>query len=171
MDKKTARKIMANADAGKKPGGRGKRTVAEQKYGSNHSWSQGVNRKEESIVNALDSKRMLEKYAPLLEKLADQKVGVDQFLQDVSPALVAQLLNVAMTDFDGRNRLSALKDLLDRAGYGATKRVSVGIGVIDPNAPRAQLEAQVLGLASKTRALEIEEDDVTDVEPEDSFEA
>lgn len=166
MDAKEAARLMANADTGQKKNGK-YRPAEEPALRQDSDWARYTNHKENAMLDAIDQKRVIERYVDAIEKMQQGKLSPEQFMGKLAPDVLLQLLQIAVADPSSKMRLDAAKDFLDRAGLSAVKKMTLGVGQIDPNAPRAQLEAQIEGLARKTRAIEIEDDvfDVDDAEP------
>lgn len=113
---------------------------------------------EDRMVDAIDQKRFLTKYADWIEKLQNGEVDVATFIHGVSPDAAIKLVGLAMGhDSTDKIKLAALQDLLDRAGFGKVQKLAVAN--VDPSQPKAQLQAMLEGLARKTKAIEIVDDD------------
>jgi hypothetical protein len=158
MDAKKASRQLANGFNKKKSD----RNVAEQKYGKGHSWSQGVNRKEEAIIDALDQKNFLLKHANWIEQLQDGRINVEGFLGALAPDVAIKLAELAFGGESDKVRLDAIKDFLDRAGFSKVNKHAVA--AIDPNAPKEQLISLIEGLGKKNQDIEFVDDLVSEAE-------
>lgn len=132
--------------------------VTNYKSGRNKKTRPVENAREEAMVRTLDNKKMMRRHADLINKLIEGKMDVSQALHGASADAFVQLLALMIEGDNEKTRLEAAKDVLDRAGFTKTQRVAVA-GAIDTTATKEELIATILGLSTKTKELEIVEDD------------
>lgn len=131
---------------------------------SNHGGKQVAGAKfENAIVDAMDMKEVLVKHATWVNKLRAGHIDASQFLQGLAPDVAVELLGIAMRGESEKTRLEAIKDFLDRAGLSKVNKIAMAS--VDASQPKEQLIAMVMGLAGKSKAIEITEDESS--EPED----
>lgn len=104
----------------------------------------------------IDHKDFLLKFQGQIEKLMDGQLDIHQFLKKISPDMLVQLGQLALSGKNEKTRLTALQDILDRAGYGKVEKHA--IASIDPALPQEQLISMLEGIGKKTGTIEIEED-------------
>lgn len=157
MDTKTAKRILATEAPQDK---RKKKNTVDRTYIARGDSGFQSNEKEDAIIEAIDMRRTLTKHADWIEKLRAGHVDVPQFLNGMAPDVAVNLLDLALNGSSDKIKLAAIQDMLDRAGY--SKVTKVAAAVVDPNAPREQLVAMIAGLSSKTKEIEIVDDDDQD---------
>lgn len=117
-----------------------------------------INSKEDSMLDSIDTIRMMQKHQAAIEKLSSREWTVEQFFNGVGPDIALELLKAAYLADSSKVRLDAIKDFLDRAGY--TKVQKVAVANLDPNAPKEQLRAIAEGLIKKNaNDVELVDDD------------
>lgn len=118
--------------------------------------SAAIERHENHISELVDAKDFYFKKMELISKLQGGKIGVSEFLKELSPDMAIKQAEIALTSDNEKNRLAAITDWLDRAGFSKVEKHA--IASIDPNVPKEQLIAMLSGLSKKTKAIEIDED-------------
>lgn len=112
---------------------------------------------EESLVSAIDDLEIIKKYQSLYDALSKDEIDPHAFLQGVSKDVAVKLVATALKGSSEKIRLEAQKDILDRAGYGKVQKIAVA--QVDPKQPKEQLISLIAGLAHKTGALVIDDDE------------
>jgi hypothetical protein len=135
MDTKTAKRLIHDTPIGGK--------VGKQILPRGDKRDPYVNEKENAIVEAIDNRAVLLKHADWLEKLRTGKADVRSFLNGVSPEVVIRLLYHCYQGAE-KNRLAAIQDLLDRAGFSKLNKHAV-VGSVDPEASKEALIAMLMG--------------------------
>jgi hypothetical protein len=150
VDVKEARRLLAEAPLPK--GGK----HSKIQHRTRDSGLYNTNYKEDAMVDAIDQKRLIEKYAATLEKLASKELSVDQFFQQCSPSIAGELLAMIFSE-SGKTKLEAIKDFLDRAGYSKVNKHAVA--TLDPNLPKQQLISIIEGLQNSAEMKILEDVD------------
>lgn len=112
--------------------------------------------KEDALITAIDNRKMIAKYADLIEKLESNDLPVEAFLAKVSPGMALKLLQLAESADSEKVQFEAVREILALAGH--TKIQKVAIANVDPNADKRQLKSLVEGLAGKLEDIEIVDD-------------
>jgi hypothetical protein len=103
----------------------------------------------------IDHKDFLLKYQDHIEKLMSGKIDVPQFLKIISPDMMVRLGQLALTAKNEKTKLTAMQDILDRAGYSKVEKHA--IANIDPSIPQEQLIAMLEGIGKKTGTIDVED--------------
>lgn len=111
--------------------------------------------KEDEWIELIDAKDFLFENRHAVEKLNKGHVDVPGFLKEIAPGVLLKLAQIAMHGSTEKARLTALQDLLDRAGYSKVEKHA--IANIDPSIPQEQLISMLEGIGKKTGAIEIED--------------
>lgn len=168
MDKKLATKIVLSKVQKKDSEiglARGEGRGSKRSFAATYN----VNSKEDAMVNAIDNRQVLSKYADWITALREGKTDVPGFLDKMSPDLMIELMTIAMTGKD-KIKLEAIRDMLDRAGYGKVNKVAVA-GTLDAKASKEELLSTILGLGKKTGTIDVVDDDeFVEVEVDDQGE-
>lgn len=103
---------------------------------------------------AYDNFTTLKRYGKLIERL-DKNKDVMAFLQGVSPSMIVELMDLA-TDpkIPSKVRLDAVKDILDRAGYGKVNKHAVA--TVNATDSKEALISMLLGTEKALNAEGIE---------------
>jgi len=143
--------------------------VGERLYSSDTDNRRGnryaaMHDKEDSMIDAIDMRRNMEKLIPLLDKFGQGKLDVRGFLGGVEGHLLRELLLIAFSGDSEKNKLDALKHLLGIAGHSPTQKHE--IGRLDPQTPKEALLAMIRGSKRdlEDEGIRVVEDD--DTKPE-----
>lgn len=110
---------------------------------------------EDRMLELLDHKDFLIRYATMIESLTTGKLDAMQFMKGVAPDMALRLVAIATSGETEKSRLAAIQDILDRSGYSKVEKHA--IATVDPNVPKEQLMAMLEGLAKKTKVIDIED--------------
>lgn len=111
-----------------------------------------INTKEDMLLEAIDQRRNIEKLIKMVESLESGKQDVIGALSDLSPSMLIQLAGMATNPKESSKvRLEAIKDWLDRAGFGKVNKHA--IAPVDASTPR---EAVLALIAGKSKGADIE---------------
>lgn len=113
---------------------------------------------EQSMIEAYDNQEALTKFATAIEMLEKTK-DVGAFLGAVSPKMAIELVCLASNGDNKKVQLSAIQDILDRAGYGKVNKHAVAR--VSVTESKDALISLLLGAnnALKAEGIEIVEDD------------
>ena len=113
---------------------------------------------ENHIAEMIDQKDALLRLKGQIARLAKTK-DVQSFIQDISPELAVEMSVIALSGESEKARLDALKDLLDRAGFGKVQKHAVAR--IDAKDSKEAIIAHIMGSKNelKKQGIEIVEDD------------
>ena len=139
----------------------GKERLYQEPMKTQHSAEKyGKNNKEDMMLELIDQKRNLEKIVKMVETLENGKQDVMGALQDMSPQMLIELASMAFNQKESSKvRLEAVKDWLDRAGFGKVNKHA--IAPVDASTPRDAILALITG-KSKGADVEIVDDDTED---------
>jgi len=110
--------------------------------------------KEDRLVEALDQKRMIERYMEHVEPLLRGKMDVQSFFGAISPRMASQLYDLAVNGDSDKVKLDAIRDILDRAGFSKVQKVAMATA--SANDPKDQLVSMIEGLVNKSKDMPIE---------------
>ena len=128
--------------------------------------SEFANRKEDSMIDAIDMRRNMQRLVPLLDKFGEGRLDIQGFLSGVSGHLLRELLVIAFSAESEKNKLDALKHLLGIAGHSPTQKHA--IERLDPATPKEALLSMIRGSKRdlEDEGIEVVEDD--EAKPEGS---
>lgn len=101
------------------------------------------NNAEHRMARALDIKLHAEKIAGILEKLESGKLDAQGLFEGVSNQVAVNLLQIAVSGDNEKNRLDATKHLLALAGHNPAQKHQ--FERIDPNTPKEALISMIAG--------------------------
>lgn len=112
----------------------------------------------DSMAQAIDHKDALGRYERHIENLAKTK-DVNAFFGNIGPDMALQLMMIATSGETEKSRLEALKDLLDRAGFGKVNKHAVAS--ITPETSKETLMSLIMGANKELEksGIEIVDDD------------
>jgi len=152
--RKAAQHIIATLPATKKTPQ--KQDIASSRLGGKPRENMLHQDKEQAIVDAIDSKRLIERHADLIFKLENDGLPIEKFLNEVSPRMMHMLFQLAECAESEKVKFEAIREILALAGYSKVQKVA--IANVDPNADKRQLKSLVEGLAGKLEDVEIVDD-------------
>lgn len=123
---------------------------------------------DDIMARAIDQRTILTRHADLLNRLAETK-DVQGFIQDASPEIAHKLFLMAIEDdTPAKVKLEALRDLLDRAGYGKVTKHAVAR--FDASTSKDAIISQILGAQKdlKNAGIEIVDEDIEEGSGESS---
>lgn len=114
---------------------------------------------EDKMIAMIDYKDEVEKLAPLLTKLQDDKLDPQSFLEASMKYALKQLVSIGLTGEKEKNRLDAVKHWLGVAGMSPTQKHEVSRGV-DVNTEKEAMASIIRGAAKdlKKHGIEIIDD-------------
>lgn len=107
------------------------------------NFASGKNYTEESLIEALDAKRDVEKLAVLFTKLQEGKIDLQGVFQEMSPLMVKNTLMMALNGESEKNRLDAQKHMQALAGLVPVTKHA--IATVDAGQSREALISQIMG--------------------------
>lgn len=122
--------------------------------------------KEDAMAFLVDHRTELARLEPKIDKLMKNK-DVGEFIASMAPIAAVELAAIVTNPLaDAKTKLTAIQDLLDRAGHGKVQKHAVAS--IDATTSRETLIATIMGgkKALEAQGLEITEDD--EDQPEDT---
>lgn len=119
---------------------------------------------EYTTAFVIDNAHSLLQMKSHIEKLSKTR-DVQGFIQDVSPEAVVELAALAMSSDNEKVKMDALRDLLDRAGFGKVQKHAVAR--VDAKDSKEAIIAHIMGAK---KALEKNGIEIVDEEDEDNGE-
>lgn len=98
---------------------------------------------EDKLIDAIDNKNQIGRFLEFQEKVRKGLIDPGQLFTGMAPEVALELLKVALNGESERSRLEAMKDVLDRAGYGKINKHA--IASVDPNSSKEALVSLILG--------------------------
>ena len=139
--------------------------VATEKWtaDSNRSWDAKHN-VEDAMIAALDLKADVELVADAIRKLRRQKLTPEGVARALAGTSIVELTRIMMRGESDKTRLDATKHMLALGGLSPTQKHEISRA--DPEMPKQQLIAQIMGARKDLKAAGIEVMDDDKAEPE-----
>jgi enamine deaminase RidA (YjgF/YER057c/UK114 family) len=132
------------------------RSTGKNHSQENRSYGSGI---EDQIVAAIDHKNTILKIAAQLKRLEKTK-DVQGFMQDIAPDMAARMAALALDPNESSKvQLEALKDMMDRAGYG--KVIKHAVARVNASDSKEAIISHIMGAKKdlKSAGIEIVEED------------
>lgn len=122
MNRKQAFRMALETDKSKKE--RGQVKVKSRSGHLKDQSAHSVNSISDAMVTAIDNRETLGRHERHIQRL--QKTGdVHAFFQDIAPSLALEMMMIATNSESEKLKVEALRDLMDRAGYGKVTKHAV----------------------------------------------
>jgi len=119
-------------------------------YQGSGSKADGASRQEDRLIALIEAKGTIERYEKHLKRMQKGTLDVTGFMKMAALDASIQLADLMFYGDSDKVRLEAAKEILDRAGYGKTQKVSVSGSVhVDHDTSKLELVNLILASAKK----------------------